>query len=75
MPRRCILEISVVLDNPSFAAAPFQPPITQLVASSVARMWSRSTSASVRDDDAGRWNSLGSSISGSFVVRNVPETT
>ena len=28
MPRRCILEISVVLESPSLAAAPSQPPST-----------------------------------------------
>jgi hypothetical protein len=31
IPSRCILAISVVLDRLSFAAAPFQPPITQSV--------------------------------------------
>ena len=41
MPRRCILEMSVVLDSPSLAAAPSQPPSTQFVASNVAPMWSR----------------------------------
>lgn len=48
MPTRCILEMSVILDNPSFAAAPSQPPSTQFVASKVATMWSRSTCASAR---------------------------
>jgi hypothetical protein len=38
MPRRCILEMSVVLDGPSLAAAPFQPPSTPFVASKVATM-------------------------------------
>ena len=37
------------------AAAPSQPPSTQFVASRVATMWSRSTCASVRADDAARW--------------------
>src|SRR6202008_4781076 len=32
IPRRCILEISVVLDSPSLAAAPSQPPSTPFVA-------------------------------------------
>jgi hypothetical protein len=54
MPSRCILEMRVVLDNPNLAAAPFHPPSTQLVACNVATMWSRSTCASVRPDDAGR---------------------
>jgi hypothetical protein len=46
------MEMSVVLDSPSLAAAPSQPPSTPFVASKVATMWSRSTSASVRGDGA-----------------------
>jgi hypothetical protein len=53
MPRRCILEMSVVLDSPSLAAAPSQPPSTQFVACKVATICSRSTCASVRDAAAG----------------------
>jgi hypothetical protein len=49
MPSRCILAINVVLDRPSLAAAPFQPPMTQCDSRSVSKMWSRSTSASVLD--------------------------
>ena len=52
MPRRCILEVSVVLDSPSLAAAPSQPRSSQFVARKVATMWSGSTCASVGDDSA-----------------------
>jgi len=38
IPSRCILEMSVVLDSPNLAAAPSQPPSTQLVACKVATM-------------------------------------
>jgi hypothetical protein len=34
---RCILEMSVVLDTPSLATAPFHPPMTQFVACNVAK--------------------------------------
>ncbi len=34
MPSLCILEISVVRCNPSLAAAPLGPPMTQLVSAS-----------------------------------------
>ena len=72
-PRRCILEMSVVLDSPSLAAAPSQPPRTQFVACKVATMWSRSTCASVRDEAAARlvWRSR----SGSRNVGPVVATT
>ena len=73
MPRRCILEMSVVLDSPSLAAAPSQPPSTQFVACKVATMWSRSTCASVRDDAAAR--SMRRSGSGSRNVGPVVATT
>jgi len=46
--------MSVVLDRPSLAAAPSQPPSTPFVACKVATIWSRSTCASVRDDAAAR---------------------
>ncbi len=46
--------MSVVLDSPSLAAAPSQPPSTPFVACKVASMCSRSTCASVRDAVAAR---------------------
>ena len=53
MPRRCIREIRVVLDKPSLAAAPSQPPSTQFVPCSVATIWSRSVNQAMFDDLAG----------------------
>ena len=47
IPSFCILWISVVRVNPSLAAAPFGPPITQRTASSVCRIRVRSESRSV----------------------------
>src|SRR6266851_8357859 len=47
MPSFCILQISVVRFRPSLAAAPFGPPITQAVASSVCRITARSESLRV----------------------------
>jgi len=47
IPSFCILWISVVRFNPSLAAAPFGPPITQPTASSVCRIRARSESRSV----------------------------
>jgi hypothetical protein len=47
IPNFCILQISVVRFRPSLAAAPFGPPITQAVASSVCRITARSESLKV----------------------------
>ena len=47
IPSFCILQISVVRFRPSLAAAPFGPPITHAVASSVCRIAARSDSLRV----------------------------
>src|ERR1700677_1009518 len=47
IPSFCILQISVVRLRPSLAAAPFGPPITQALASSVRRIMARSVSLRV----------------------------
>jgi len=53
IPSFRILAMSVVLFKPSFAAAPFRPPTTQLVWRRVAMMCARSASASVRKTQFG----------------------
>ena len=52
-PSRCILEIRVVLDSPSLAAAPAQPPSTPFVACKVADDVVSLTCASVRAASVG----------------------
>src|SRR5258708_38882243 len=47
IPSFCILQIRVVRFNPSLAAAPFAPPITQPAASSVFKIRARSESLRV----------------------------
>src|SRR5262245_43335725 len=52
MPSFFILEIRVVLGNPSRAAAPSGPPIIQLVSSNVCKIKDRVRSLNVPDPDS-----------------------
>jgi len=69
IPSFRILEISVILNTPSLAAAPSRPPTTQLVSRSVEMMCARSALASVLppgiDDRLSTSSATGAPSSGS----------